>query len=188
MKLLIIEGIATSGKSTIIELLCKKLSDKQVKVYGEPDTHVPIMELPAELHLAFFKSLLNEALNRQVELIIFDRFYLTQAFRAKVDLTAYKAIEEKLMPFDSLTVFLKVEPAKIKERVQKAIGHREAEWGQYVATKGDTTEQQASYYINQQESQLELLKQSILPNRIFETTLHNYDQISGEIIEILDLN
>lgn len=188
MKFLIIEGIATSGKSSITELLRKKLITKQFRVFSEQVTHEPILEQPTGLHLAFFESLLDQALSSEAKLIIFDRLYLTQVFRAKVDLAAYKLIEEKLMPHDVLTVFLKVDPAKIKERVQKAVGHREVEWGQYVATKGNTPEEQAMYYINQQESTLELLKQSILPFRIFDTTSHNYDKISDEIIEALGLN
>ena len=141
-----------------------------------------------ELHLPFYENLIDELTRDKPDLLILDRLYVTQAFRAKADLAAYTAIEEKLMPYNPLIVFLKVEPGKIKERIQKAIEHREAEWGQYVATKGDTPEEQASYYANQQQSQLELLKQSALPYRIFDTSSHDYDKITDEIVKILNLH
>ena len=43
MKLLIIEGIATSGKSTVIDKLRGILGDIQIAVYSESETHVPII-------------------------------------------------------------------------------------------------------------------------------------------------
>lgn len=188
MKVLIFEGIATSGKSTIIQHLKSKLAnDLKIVVADEEETHVPIMKKTDELHLFFYENLIDKLIKAHPDLLILDRLYLTQAFRAKVDLAAYTVVEEKLMPYSPLTVFLKVEPDNIKERVQKAIEHRDAEWGQYVASKGETPEQQALYYIDQQESQLELLKQSTLPYKIFDTTSHNYDKITDEIIGTLGL-
>jgi thymidylate kinase len=187
VKILIIEGIATSGKSTIIELLRKKLSNKKIKVYGEPDTHIPIMEQSTELHLDFFKSLLDKALTSQADYIIFDRLYLTQAFRAKADISKYADIENTLLIYQTLTVFLKVDEKSIERRVQAAAGHRDKEWVEYINTKGTTPEEIAQYYINQQSNQIALLAESKVPSKVFDTTYHEYDKIVSEILSTFDL-
>lgn len=92
MKILIIEGIANSGKSSLVEKLSELLSSKQVAVFGEPSTHIPIMDNPDELHIEFFKSLIADAVKTNADLIIFDRFHYTQAFRAKADINQYTEI------------------------------------------------------------------------------------------------
>jgi thymidylate kinase len=186
VKIIIIEGIATSGKSTIIELLRKKLSNEQIKVYGEPDTHIPIMEQPDELHLDFFKSLIDEALSSQADYIIFDRLYLTQAFRAKTDISKYENIEDTLLQHQTLTAFLKVDDKSIAKRVQSAAGHREKQWGEYIKTKGKTIEEIAQYYIDQQSSQTALLAKSKIKSKVFDTTEHEYDKVSNEILSTLN--
>ena len=187
MKILILEGIATSGKSTIIELLCKKLSDKHISVYGEPDTHIPIMGQPATLHLAFFESLLDKALKGPADLVIFDRLYLTQAFRAKAAISKYEALENRLLQHQTLTAFLKVHEDSVANRVQAAAEHREKQWGEYIKTKGKTPQEIAQYYINQQRSQITLLAQSKVASSVFDTTKHEYDKISDEILSAFSL-
>src|SRR4051812_3252497 len=107
MKILIVEGIATSGKSTVINKLTEQLSNYEVLVVSEAETHIPIMEQPAGIHIKHFEKLLNEKLTGNPDLIIFDRLYLTQAFRANVSLDAYKSIEDALSELDCLTVYLK---------------------------------------------------------------------------------
>ena len=89
MKILIFEGIATSGKSTIIHGLRDALSPAlHVAIAGESATHVPIMEQRVGLHTAFFRRLILSLAKTTPDVLLFDRLYLTQAFRAKVDLTA----------------------------------------------------------------------------------------------------
>jgi len=187
VKILIIEGIATSGKSTIIELLRKKLRNEKIKVYGEPDTHIPIMEKPTELHLDFFKSLLDKALNTKADYIIFDRLYVTQAFRAKTDISQYEDIENTLLQHQTLTAFLKVDEKSIANRVQAAAGHREQSWGEYIKTKGKTIEEIAQYYIDQQRSQIALLATSKVDSKVFDTTNHEYDRVVSEILSTFEL-
>lgn len=182
MKLLIIEGIATSGKSTVIDKLKQALDSTQIELYSESDTHIPIMDKPSELHVSFFKSLISKSLATGTELVIFDRLYLTQAFRADATIDDYKSIEDSLLQYNTLTVFLKVDEDVIAERVRLATLHREESWGEYVKTKGDTFTEIADYYINQQRRQLELLKKSKVEYTVFNTTNHGYDQIVQDIM------
>ncbi len=182
MKLLIIEGIATGGKSTVIDKLKQVLDDIQIVVYSESETHIPIMDRPSELHIAFFQSLISKAVETGAELVIFDRLYLTQAFRASATIDDYKSIEDSLRQYPTLTVFLKVDEDAIAKRVRLATLHREKSWSKYVKTKGNTFTEIADYYINQQQRQLKLLEKSKLEHTVFNTTNHEYDQIVREII------
>lgn len=188
MKILIFEGIATSGKSTIIKLLQASLGNKpKIMVASEDETHIPVMEDTEELHTDFYLDLINKFTSSHPDLLIIDRLYLTQAFRAKTNLKPYEKIEEALKPYNAMTIFLKVNPTKITGRIDKAIQHRDPEWGSYVASKGSSREEQAAYYIAQQNSQLELLKQSTLPFKVFDTTDHKYEDIAQQIIDQAEL-
>lgn len=181
MHIIIFEGIATSGKSTLIKILQKSF---KTQVFSEEQTHEPIMEDTSNANVPFFKALLYK-IDKQTEVVIFDRLYLTQAFRAGVSLNVYSEVEQYLFTRDSTTIFLKVDETAIAERVMKAAEHRQASWGDYIRTKGKTPEEIAGYYIKQQRSQLELLEQSKLPYKIFNTTNHDYQKIADKIKSII---
>lgn len=181
MKVLIFEGIATSGKSTVITHLKNGLPRLQVLVAGESDTHEPIMEERLDKHIGFFKELIHRMSSTKPDVLIFDRLYLTQAFRAKCDISDYSEIEELLRKHSPITIFLKVDEDTIEDRVAKAAEHRGSD---YFKFRG-TSKERAQYYIEQQRNQLNLLKQSIIPHQVFDTTRHNYEQVVEEIIKII---
>lgn len=185
MKILIIEGIATSGKSTIISSLQNELSNLNVVVATEEETHVPIMKKRDELHIQYFLELLDRLIGNRPDLLICDRLYLTQAIRAKVSLSEYREIEDKLLGFDTTTVFLKVQEAAIAERVHQASQHRDSKWREYIKTRGSSLEEIAHYYKEQQSNQLDLLVTSKLPYKIYDTTSHNYTDIAQDIATTL---
>lgn len=188
MKILILEGIATSGKSTITASIKEQLADLTVRLVGEVETHEPIMKHTDELHIPFFKTLIERLVAEKPELIIFDRLYLTQAFRAGVSLAEYSAIENLLSQHDTLTVFLRVDEQAISKRIAKAAGHRDPSWGEYIKTKGAIESEIAEYYIEQQQNQIKLLGTSTLPHMVCNTTHHNYSEITQQILKRLQLN
>ncbi len=183
MKVLIFEGIATSGKSTVISGLQKALPNRVVVVAGETETHIPIMQETNGKHIEFFKKLIQKYLAKRPDILIFDRLYLTQAFRAKCSIDNYAEIEKLLSKYSSLTIFLKVDDDVIEDRITKASGHRGLD---YFRSRGETLEERRQYYVDQQNYQLELLKHSTLPYRIFNTTTHNYEKITQEIAASID--
>ncbi len=185
MKILILEGIATSGKSTITDALKEHLSNLDIRVASEVETHIPIMKQPNELHVTFYENLINRLVAEKPKLIIFDRLYLTQAFRAGVSLTKYSEIENILSKHSVLTVFLKVNEYAIAERVAKAAEHRDPSWGEYIKTKGSIDSEIADYYIDQQRNQIELLSTSSLPYLVCDTTDHDYAGVTQQILESL---
>lgn len=184
MNIYIIEGIATSGKSTITQGLVKALSDKRVTLVTESETHESIMDRKNEVHVSFFMNLVTSKMNENPDLLIFDRLYLTQAFRAQTDLDAYGVVEQKLLKHKVMTIFLKVKEGTIATRVAKATEHRNPEWTKYVSTKGSSSDEIAEYYIQQQKSQLTLLKSSHIPYKICDTSDHEYDEIIRELAHL----
>jgi thymidylate kinase len=186
MKIIIFEGIATSGKSTVISGLAKSLSHKKVLIADETDTHEPIMHQVERLHIEFFKNLVDKLAAQNMEFLLIDRLYLTQAFRAKTDLNSYKDIEDLLLQYKPLTIYLQVNESAIAGRIAKAIEHRESKWEEYVKTKGKSIAEIADYYIVQQQNQLRLLKQSKIPYKIFNTTNHDYQNIITEIKNLIN--
>ncbi|HUC89951.1 MAG TPA: hypothetical protein VMR45_04060 [Patescibacteria group bacterium] len=186
MKTLIFEGIATSGKSTITGHLVKSLKDEmRIELATEEQTHIPIMAQRSELNTFFFEDLINELTLKQPDLLIFDRLYITQAYRAKSDLAEYSAIEDILLPYSPHTIILKVDEDAIPERIKAASEHREEKWLEYLKTKGNNFEEIAHDYIDQQRGLLKLVKQSRLPYKLFDTTSHDYGTITEEILKIV---
>src|SRR5882762_6132076 len=108
MRVFIFEGIATSGKSTMIQQLKDSRGSLQLSIVDESETHIPIMNEAEDSHVDFFIDLVNQKLASNSDLVIFDRLYLTQAFRSKRRINTYKQVEELLLPYAPLTIFLKV--------------------------------------------------------------------------------
>lgn len=182
MKILILEGVATSGKSTLAKAIPAKLQGSRVEIFDELKTHEPIMEQRSELHLDFFKKLLGEITSINADLVILERFHFTQAIRANADINKYAEIEELLHSQGALMVLLKIDEDSLSQRITDAIAHREKEWGEYVQTRGKNEQEIAQYYIDQQRSYLELLNQSKLSRKVVNVTTRDYDSAAQEII------
>jgi len=188
VKILIIEGIATSGKSSLTKKLTELLGEKKLLIFGESATHIPIMNKTNELHIEFFKSLVSDAFQSDASLVIFDRLHYTQAYRAKASVVGYSEIEKLLATHDTFVAYLQVDEDAIAERVKLATEHRDKEWGDYVQTKGKTFDEIAEYYVEQQQSQMAQLKKNKLETKVFNTTNHEYDAIAEDILIKLSLN
>jgi thymidylate kinase len=186
MKTLIFEGIATSGKSTITNYLVKSLKDEvTIELATEEQTHEPIMAQRSELNTPFFQKLINKLTLKHPDLLIFDRLYITQAYRAKSNLAEYSVVEDALMPYSPHTIILKVDEDAIAGRIKAASEHRGQEWVEFWKTKGDTFEEVAKGYIEQQRGLLELVEQSKIPYTVFDTTNHDYETVAENILQIV---
>lgn len=184
MQTLILEGIATSGKSTIINILKKSIpKNKHIKIIPEVNTIMVVADnTNEETSISHLKTLIDKAYEDQCDIVIFDRLYLTHAFRTHSTIQGYNDIEKILKPYSPITIYLKVEEKLIAERVQKASEHRKPEWKEYISTKGKSFQEIADYYIGQQRNQLNLLRDSNLPYKIYDTSNHNYEDISKDIL------
>lgn len=187
MKTLLLEGMATSGKSTIIKQLGDELgTNMSIKIVPETETLMKIVEnTDRSVSIAYLSELIKNVYSHDYDVIIFDRLYLTHIFRTHSSMADYKVIEDGIRQYTPETIFLEVDESAIAERVARASEHRDPEWKDYIYTKGETIEEIADYYIQQQHNQLTLLEQSTLPHTIFNTTNHDYAQIGARLIDVV---
>lgn len=186
MHTLIFEGIATSGKSRIADFLIRTLKDKLTIILAtEEQTHVPIMEKRSELHINFFEELVSELALKRPDVLMFDRLYITQAYRANTDLSEYASLEAALQFYSPHTILLTVDEESIASRIQAAATHRDHEWRQYLHSKGSTFDEIAQDYIWQQRGLLKLVEQSKLPYTIFNTTNHDYETVCQQVLDLI---
>jgi len=187
MKLIILEGIATSGKTTIKNLLKKHLKEnnKNYKIIEEDETLMPIHKNTdkkiAKTHL---KKILTKYLNQKIDYLIFDRLYFTHIHRTNSNLEDFKEIETQLQQKTSQIYYLKINNNKIKERIYNAIKHRPKDWGNYIKNLG-TEKEMINYYTNQQKKQLNNLKETKIKNKIYNTTNLEFEKIANQIIKTL---
>jgi len=187
MYIRIFEGIATSGKSTVIAGLKKGLADRKTVVYTEEDTHIPIQGDRKELHMQFFSNLIDRAVASGAEVVLFDRLYMTQAFRAGASIADYAELERKLAMYDTQTILLEVDPESIGGRLERAMEHRDNSWGSYVRSKAESIKAVATLYDAQQHAMRHFASESLLKSRTFDTTAHEYDAIVSTICTELPL-
>lgn len=183
MKTIILEGIATSGKTTIIQQLvatCKP--DVRLKIVPETETLMKIADnTDRSVSIAYLTELIDRVYADDFDVVVFDRLYLSHAFRTHSTMVDFRTIEDRLRPFAPETIFLQVDESAIADRVAKASEHRDPSWKDYIFTKGATIKEVADYYIQQQRNQLSILKGSTLPSRIFNTTDHDYQGIIKQL-------
>lgn len=189
MRTLIFEGIATSGKSTIITRLNNELAvHKTVKVVPEAETLMKIVgNTDKSVSIAYLTEVIKDTYRNNYDMVLFDRLHLTHIFRTRSSMADYEIIEDLLRPYVPETIFLEVDEAAVADRVAKASEHRDPKWKDYIYTKGATINKIADYYTRQQRNQLKILRESTLPYRIFNTTAHDYDTIIQAIVNDIEI-
>ncbi len=187
MKILILEGIATSGKTTIKNELEKYFSKKGLNylVVEEDETLMPILHnTDKKISIAHLKKVIKKALAQKKDVLIFDRLYFTHIFRTKSSIHDFKSVEN-LLKKSSLLIFLKIDKKRIEKRIFDAIKKR-PKWADYVHKKGNKKDI-INYYTNQQELLLKLLKKSSIKHLIYNSTEQNPKNITKDIIDKLKL-
>jgi thymidylate kinase len=191
MKIAIFEGIATSGKTSVIKFLKKSVeqTDLNYIVVKEEKTLMPIVEnIDPAVSIQHLSKILGQTFSSDRDLVIFDRLYFTHIFRTKSNLQTFKPIEDMLFQHETHLFFLKVAPDKIEERIFNALKGARAgtKWVDYVRTKGNDA-QIVSYYRNQQEKLLTLLNDSEIPSTIYDVTDIDLSTVGKNIRQTLDL-
>ncbi|MCC7432974.1 hypothetical protein IT412_05640 [Candidatus Peregrinibacteria bacterium] len=185
MKSIILEGIATSGKTSVKNLLSKTLTEQNINfsIFEESQTLMPVLNnSDKNTSLDFLKTVINQALSLQKDLIIFDRLFFSHIFRTKSTMSDYRDIE-KLFDHQCFLAFLKIDETEIPQRIAKARIHRGQEWDNYVGKKGDI-KQVNEYYIGQQKQLLDLVNQTTLTSKIYDTTTLDFEKIAQDILTI----
>jgi len=184
-KILILEGIATSGKTTLKEKLTHYFNSQGINtlVIGEEETLMPILEnTDKKVSVKLLSEVLSKALKSESEVIIFDRLYFTHIFRTKSDIGDFASIENLLLENKTMLVLLTVEKPAVKDRIFLAMKQRGKNWTKYVGKKG-TEAEIVEYYTDQQDKLIDLTKKSKLPSIILDATTKNYNKLSSTIAQ-----
>ncbi|EKE10966.1 MAG: hypothetical protein ACD_15C00165G0003 [uncultured bacterium] len=186
MKIIIVEGIATSGKTSVKNKIMEALTDsgKSFSVVEEENSLMPILHnTDGCVAINWLRKIINEALEKENDFIIFDRLFFTHIFRTNSAMEDFREIENMVVG-QALLVFLAIDEEEIPRRIAQACKHRGEEWSEYVSKKGSETEIY-QYYIEQQRKLFELLKQTSLEYKIYNTTNNDFDEIAKNILEFL---
>lgn len=186
MKIIILEGIATSGKTSLINELEKFLSVKGFKysTVTEEKTLMPILENEdREVSIEFLEKIIEKNMKKGGDFIIFDRLFFTHIFRTGSTLNNFLRIE-KMLERDSLLVFLRVDEGKISERIERARKERGKEWDEYIDKKG-SDQDIFRYYKEQQKFLADLVAKTGLEKKIFNTSEKTTNEIATELIQYL---
>lgn len=178
MSIIIFEGIATSGKTTLTKLLEKEF--RCIVTIAEGETLMGLIDNKdkriAHSHLS---HLLDGLEKRKDTTFIIDRFHLTHAFRTGTALSSFADIEGRLQDHSALLVFLRIDPTKIKERIEETAAIRAGAWSK---GKRGTVEERVEYYTNQQNKLAELFAESTLKKVVIDTTNKNWKEYVEEIL------
>ena len=183
MHIIILEGIATCGKSTLTKKLKELAETKGLHLCAmdEEETMWPLRNATdKEVCIVFLKNLLQQVFEKSYDVVIFDRFHFSQVFRTRGTVEDFMIIEDLLRPYAKV-VLLKVEESSIHERIRETMLRRPPSWAEYVRKKG-TDEEIDAYYIHQQRLLEELCAKTTLPVEIVDTTLMEFDVIAVNLM------
>lgn len=186
MKIIILEGIATSGKTSIKNKLAETFNKKGMSFFiiEETETLIPVLKNKnRKIIIDLLKNIIGKALKEKKDFIIFDRLFLTHIFKTNSLIEDFEEIE-KMIRDQAFLVFLKIDESKIPERIASARKHREESWNEYVSKKG-SDEEVYQYYINQQKNLLNLLKETSLKYKLYDTTNMDFTSIAKDILLFL---
>jgi len=190
MKILILEGIATSGKTTIKNKLVNVLKKRGLNysVVEEDKTLMPILSnTDTDISINHLSRILKKVLSsKNKDIIIFDRLFFTHIFRTKSSLKNFKEIEYLLSRENTFLAFFKIDKKKISERIFNALKNERAEtpWVDYIKKKG-TNKEIVNYYQKQQDLLLDLLKKTKVRNKVYNTTNLDFELTSRKILKEL---
>lgn len=185
--MIIFEGIATSGKSTMIEKLKEKLAGQySIATFPEDETLLPIVKnKDIDVALRFLWNFIEKRLQKtEADVLLVDRLYFTHIFRTKSTNRDFRVIENFLLnTYDAGVIFLFVDENTLEKRIKGAESLR-GDWGQ---GKKGTMEERVAYYVEQQGILRDAISKSRIPHIACNTTKMEWDRYGASIISFSKL-
>ena len=185
MKVIILEGIATSGKTTIKNLLEEYFQSHNLSylVVEEDETLLPFLHNTDE---NFAKQHLREVIlkyfKQERDYLIFDRLYFTHIHRTNSGIEEFKEIEDLIKEKNGKIIFLKIQEESIPKRIFDTMKLRGGNWKKYVESKGNK-EDIINYYTTQQRKLLKHLEETEVDFEIFDSTKMDFNRINEKILQ-----
>ena len=185
MRTIILEGIATSGKTSIERHLIELLEANEVShlLVEEDKTLMPVLynhDVSASLEL--LTESIAAAYAERRDVYIFDRLHLTHAFRTTSEVEKFKGIEDTLRAHNPVIIFLTIEESLIPERVRWALANRDADWVRH-ARQRESDEAIFAHYREQQADLKRLVEASTLPHATIDTSNLDFRGVARQVYE-----
>src|SRR3989344_736664 len=150
-RLIIFEGIASSGKTKVARDLKIEFEKKELSVayISEEVTLMPVIDNKSVgVASDYLKKQLENLCKEETDVIIVDRFHFTHIFRTNAEIKHFREIELFLSnSFEAYVVLLTIGDDKIKDRILKAMEMRGSKWAK---GRRGTIEEKVKYYMEQQ--------------------------------------
>lgn len=178
-RIIVFEGIASSGKTTLERTVAERLPDSEIVTEGV--TLMPAIDntdvAAAKRHL---EGVLDSIRRSPARNVILDRFHLTHAFRTGSAVGEFSAIEDGLRDIGGTTVvLLTIDPEAIPARIEETVALRGGGWKK---GKQGTAEEKIAYYRRQQETLEDLASSSRLPVLRIDTTAKDWEAYADSIV------
>ncbi len=203
-QIILLEGISTSGKTTIQNLLKKYFEKKEIKALNidEKETigHLINGDKTLETSLKVMKKLILDNINKKYEYIVFDRFHLSNHGTIKESsFEDYKEIENLLSENSGKIIYLHVDKEKVCNRIKSCMKNRKGidheKWFKRV-TKGANNSKEIDktiydFYENRINRHLEDIKKTrlgVLKIDVSEinNNLKEYEKTLPQIIKFIE--
>ncbi len=179
-RVIIFEGIASSGKTTLERMIADSLPNSVV--IKESETLMPLINnRNANFALNHLLGILDRIKKSSEEVLIVDRFHFTHAFRTQSPLAAFNVVEDRLNKlFSPRVVFLSIRKDLIGTRIQESVNLRGDSWKK--GKQGNIVEKK-EYYINQQLELESMMKETTLPVLSIDTSSKDWELYLSEIVK-----
>lgn len=185
-KLIIFEGIATAGKTTMITKLFTQFQSKgSVTFISEEETLIPIFDNqdPKKATL-FLNQVIKKIKKISTDYIIIERLFMTHAFRTSSELNIFSSFEKQLLDFsDPIIILLRMKDRYIPQRIKLADKQRGVSWKHKKVGK---FQDRIIYYKKQQLSLKNLSQQADIPVIVFDTSDMDWERVLKNILRRIE--
>ncbi len=184
MKVIIFEGIATSGKTTITRLLAEKYRalGKSVLVIDENQTLMPIIEnWSVDANVSRCLDVVDRAVTENPDVVLFDRLYFSHIFRTECEEKEFDMVREALSALNPTFVMLEVQTERIEARIFESLKHRDASWAEFVWKKGTNRDEIIKYYVDQQQWFQDFFHKTSFNKVIIDTTDMDFSAAAEQV-------
>jgi thymidylate kinase len=185
MKIIILEGTSTGGKTTLAHLIDQKLqkTSKKSFIIDENQTLIPILNNnDPQTAMDHLINIIKTSASKNVDYLIFDRLHLTPAAITNSSIKTFAEVENLLAQYQPLLISINIDEDKLVARIYEALKHRGPSWAAHVDKYGKK-EDVTKHYLGAQRKVIKLFEDSKLPKLAINATNNNYEEIADEIIQ-----
>src|SRR3989339_734745 len=183
---IIVEGVTTSGKSTIADNLRRyaKEHDLTGTFLPEEETVIPCIDSTnLEHNQAFLRKLLETVFNEEKNLYVFDRLHFTHTIKTESTIKDFTDIEDTLKQHDASLFFIEIPEEALRQRLLDSLKYRNVQWVQYAMERSNRDQEKfIDFYIQRQRLLRKLFNESSLTKYVIDSGDQNYIRMTRAII------